>query len=876
MSVRNILPYWGVFLTMMSYAQNMEDILSNEALNIYYSVKNEKNTAQNFCLKNILDRNFCDLEKFILLYEFAKKSLDETPAITEDVFRKIESLQPDLFQKEWPQLFNSYILLRARHAIHVRAPATCLRFLNHAGLRIKNDQKQDADIYRDFRAMELRAAAYFQLKEIEKATSIVKRLLWYTDNFPYLAGFRYTTYLNYAAILSESGKFTHSNEIYSFILKTHRSQKMLTYDELSDIYCYKIINHIRMNNYETAENILDSIPQETDVDLSGTILKIVNVYLERNEYRRAENILKNYHARLSAETADNYTAYLNWKIVGAKLAEGTNDIRGYLNIINSVPEIPKNRCANLKSTAILEIKFLKLKADFYRYLITRDCPTLKTVQLDLTVLIGSLIRQSNALAIPEDIETISNLSEPVFTFFFETMLVSEDTCCPADLNLAFWIMELYKSNMHHKREVAFHSIHQTNVYDYSSEKAENTLDSLKKIIPSDSHVLLYFYSGKKSAYALILSKDELRLAVIPNISDIINRSKELMSFSENFSLAKYLDNELWQSEEKLKFQTLSANIYKDFIEPLRLSKYKNWNISPDKGLYSIPVDLLISFPISSIDSWQELNFLIKSVSINYFHSAEQFLYRSLKNYNPNSILSIREKNAALPEGDISVNILNREIDFFKTKFNVSERANDFYLSKDELWKEFKNFKYIHLAMHSRPDENGNVSLAFKNFRLTFEDIIQEEIDCDMIVMGTCNSGSGKEFKGYGITSLLRAFQSAGAQNIIAMSWEAEDASTAFILEKFYYYLGHEWDKPNAMRRAKLDFLYTAGKIKSHPFFWGAGEVYADFNHAQFRLSGTQKIKAWCFFAIPVFLLCILLGIKKRVTSTFDMTRPNKL
>lgn len=867
--MKNALIFLGIVWSTAGFGQSVGGFLSKGADSIYCQVKSRENIDLSCSLEEISGKkDLPDVEKFILFIELAKLSLSQQDDnIAESIFKRLEGLQS--CHKYPPRLLNEYILLKARHAIHNQAPVSCLELLQHWNHPALNGRTEDWEIRDDFKAMELKAAAYFQLKENEKAEALIALMYKNANSKAPLAGYRYLTHLNYAAILGENGKHRKSNKLYSAVLEEfHEAKKTLAEDDLSSIYYHMAVNHLRLDNYQKAEKLLDFVLQKDDIQSLPLMIKLFHAYLDKNEYQKAGSILKKYELQLAAAPANNYTDALNWGIAKATLAEKTGDIESYLCITDSIHRTVNNKYYDLKSAALLEIEFLRIKADFYTYLMDKDCYFLQNIHLRVADLIASLTQQKNMLTAPEDIETLSNVSDPVLTFFFETVLESQNTCCDPDLHLVFEVMETYKKSAHLNQRL------------YTSggyrKQLRSKLDALKRSIPSDTHVLLYFYCGKKSAYTLILSKNELRFTAVPNIADIISGSRELMSLLEEFVLHKYLRDESWQNEEKIKFQTIGARIYQAFIAPLEVSKYKNWNISPDKGLYAIPVEILISGSVSSVNSWHDLNFLLKSISINYFHSAEQFLRKSHKKHKEKGILSIRQNNADTSGENNASDIQNKEIDFFKTKFKVSERVNDSYLNKKALWEEIKDFKYVHLAMHSQAGENNEPAIDFKNFRLAYEDITREKVDCKMVVMGTCNSSSGVEFKGYGIKSLSHAFSLAGAENTIAMKWEAEDESTASVLERFYSYLDQGWDTPNAMRRAKLDFLNNAGQIKSHPFFWAAGEVYSDFDNLTFEIADNQKVKAWLFFGIPVLFFCLLIGIKKRVTSTFDMTRPNKL
>ncbi len=78
----------------------------------------------------------------------------------------------------------------------------------------------------------------------------------------------------------------------------------------------------------------------------------------------------------------------------------------------------------------------------------------------------------------------------------------------------------------------------------------------------------------------------------------------------------------------------------------------------------------------------------------------------------------------------------------------------------------------------------------------------------LAILSACETGLGKELTGEGTVGLLRAFQIAGAKNVIASSWEVGDQSTAATMKLFY--INHYRDRKTplkALRDAQLTIMY---------------------------------------------------------------------
>jgi CHAT domain-containing protein len=86
---------------------------------------------------------------------------------------------------------------------------------------------------------------------------------------------------------------------------------------------------------------------------------------------------------------------------------------------------------------------------------------------------------------------------------------------------------------------------------------------------------------------------------------------------------------------------------------------------------------------------------------------------------------------------------------------------------------------------------------------------------DLVTLSACETGLGKTASGEGVLGLQRAFQIAGARNVVASLWRVDDQGTAALMRLFYRKLWVEKKKPaTALREAELAILRDPSQVES--------------------------------------------------------------
>jgi CHAT domain-containing protein len=141
------------------------------------------------------------------------------------------------------------------------------------------------------------------------------------------------------------------------------------------------------------------------------------------------------------------------------------------------------------------------------------------------------------------------------------------------------------------------------------------------------------------------------------------------------------------------------------------------------------------------------------------------------------------------------------------------------------------------------------------------EVYNMQLHAELVVLGSCYSGSGKLSKGEGVLSISRSFIYAGSKSVIMALWVAADRATNNMLNSFYLNLLKGMRKDEALRLAKLEYLENIEPIFTHPRYW-AGIVVNGNQDALYHHWLLKKI----FLAVTVIIVLLLIFWKRRAIS----------
>ncbi len=368
-------------------------------------------------------------------------------------------------------------------------------------------------------------------------------------------------------------------------------------------------------------------------------------------------------------------------------------------------------------------------------------------------------------------------------------------------------------------------------YNTLIQKAEPVpLAEIQKHLRRNETIVDYLLSnqykeGKRELYTLVITKDDFEF-----------RETSLDSlFSKNAGIIR--NSFQYPSENNFaEFTGALAYMYRTLLQPVRQNIGNKLIIIPDEEIAWLPFDaFLVREPEPDQSDYEGLQYLLYDYSISYSYFSSLILTGSIPDPEGEEVLSfapyygLTSDNGSVPDSLLgTVNELESVYRWFRGKRFTGESATEtnFSLSMQEP-------AIFHLAMHSVSDSTDSrySYLLFDTHNDTLEDgrlynyeISLSRLKSPMVVLSSCNSGSGTLYHGEGLMSLARGFILAGASSVIMTSWKVNDETSAEIISDFYHSLASGKRKDVALRLAKLKYLKGSSPAYSNPYYWAAYEV----------------------------------------------------
>jgi len=384
-------------------------------------------------------------------------------------------------------------------------------------------------------------------------------------------------------------------------------------------------------------------------------------------------------------------------------------------------------------------------------------------------------------------------------------------------------------------------------YDNLTIKESNlTVEEIQNNLEDDSYLFVEYFTSHDKIYVAFVSKGTIDFEEIEGDKSFIEKINTFSKICSNPpDLAKH---ESVLAAYKATAYYLYENLLGSYLNDH--PEIKNLIIIPDGDLNLISFEALLT-DNSTAENYKSLPYLVNNFSVNYNYAGSLFIEyqnQAVKKFSSDvtAYLPTFENYDLLP-----LECAKEEVAFIEDNFK-----SNIFRNAEASMKNISAFpiesNVLHLSTHTAIDTINPAfsKIFFTDKALSNYELPKLKINANQVVLGICNSGTGKLAKGEGLLSISKDFQAIGIPSMIVTKWEVDDCTTSSIFKSYYNKLFSGATKTNALRIAKLNYLESSPKAKAHPFYWAA------LNH----IGNDKAIKSNSYASQIILIFCVCLGL----------------
>ncbi len=266
-----------------------------------------------------------------------------------------------------------------------------------------------------------------------------------------------------------------------------------------------------------------------------------------------------------------------------------------------------------------------------------------------------------------------------------------------------------------------------------------------------------------------------------------------------------------------EFSALNRRLTQLLLGPVaeKIATSSQLVIIPDAFLHQLAFGALLN-PNNSAQYLVETVALVREVSASVFAS---------RSPESSGVSSSRVAVFADPAGSSStVARFRRELGRLPASRNEARAVEKVYgesavvylddrATEEAARTELENAGITHFACHAIVDPKLPLDSALSLSEQGNEGLLQAweiaeqlEVNSELVVLSACETAGGGQRSGEGIVGLVRAFQVAGAESVIATLWTIGDESSAALMERFHQHLSTGKSRSLALQKAQIEMI----------------------------------------------------------------------
>jgi CHAT domain-containing protein len=330
-------------------------------------------------------------------------------------------------------------------------------------------------------------------------------------------------------------------------------------------------------------------------------------------------------------------------------------------------------------------------------------------------------------------------------------------------------------------------------------------------------IILFYWLGEKQSYLWAITSRKTNLYVLPPGAEIdaaVQRYRKALAGPQDVLEAADRDGRY---------------LYDTLILPARTLLPQNANvfIVPDGSLNNLNFETLLA-PDPKLHYWIEDATIANASSLRLLgaSSSGAMARRTPKLLLIGNSIAPNNRYPELPKASVQMESVAAH--FGERQVLARSQATPAaYFSSDP-----GQFSFIHFVAHGTASRLSPLDSAIvlsksnaedESFKLYARDIVRRPLRAQLVTISSCYGAGERAYSGEGLVGLSWAFLRAGAHNVIAALWEASDASTEALMEKFYDQIEHGRSPDAALRAAKLSLLHESPF--HNPFYWAPFQLY---------------------------------------------------
>lgn len=359
------------------------------------------------------------------------------------------------------------------------------------------------------------------------------------------------------------------------------------------------------------------------------------------------------------------------------------------------------------------------------------------------------------------------------------------------------------------------------------------LKMLQSYLKKDETLIEYFLSnnykeGRRLLYIFTISENKLDCTT-SYVDSVFSRNVKLFKQGITASGNSSISGNSYQ-----EFKQVLYFFYEKLLKPIKANLTEKLIIIPDEEIAYLPFEAFVIDQITTEQKgYDELHYLLYDYSITYGYTSSLLFQKQSKTsknakvfaFSPSSKEGYQKGYSALKGADNEINSIYK---WYNGKTFFGSNASEYNFKE-----VIKKPAIIHLAMHTQTDSSNSKysSLIFNTKTDTINDgklynyeISLSRVESPLVVLSGCSTADGNLYHGEGIMSLARGFLVAGASSVVNTLWDVNDDASFMIMKEFYHNLSIGYEKGEALRLAKINYLKKSPPTYANPYFWAAFEV----------------------------------------------------